>query len=87
MAAFKHDAAKFSVPFEYPPHGYNIPDGYGITQLLANAVLGAHQRCDSIYTVASVPADHGWGWALICDHKQEAYVIKLVGHDWKLLMQ
>jgi len=85
LSAFRQDAATYSAPFEYPPNPDDVPDGFGIVQLLANAALRAHQRCDSIYTGNSLLADHGW--SLMCDHEQGAYVIKLIGNDWKLLVQ
>jgi hypothetical protein len=82
LTAFRQAAARVSVPFEYPIHSANVPDGYAVVQLLANAVLRANLRCDSIYTVDSLRADHGW--RLMCDHKRETYAIRLVGQDWKL---
>jgi len=80
---FRQNALTTNVPLEYVPKGYNIPDGFGIVQLLANAVLRANLPCKSIYSVDSLDGGlHGWG--LICDHKANAYGIALVGHDWKL---
>lgn len=82
-AAFRQAADAVSVPFEYQPNPTHIPDGFGIVQLLANAVLRANLPCKSIYSVDSL--DGGvYGWILICDHKANGYGIALVGRDWKL---
>ena len=83
-STYRQDAARVAVPSEYPMNS-NPPDGTRIIQLLANAVLRANLRCGSIYTVGSLRSEHGW--RLLCDHKREIYVIKLVGQDWKLLVQ
>jgi hypothetical protein len=81
--AFRQAADAISVPFEYPPNPRRIPDGFGVVQLLANAVLRANLPCKSIYTVDSL--DGGvHGWILMCDHKTNVYGIALVGKDWKL---
>lgn len=80
---FRQDADKVSVPFEYPPNPRATPNGFGIVQLLANAVLRANLPCNSIYSVDSIGDGHH-GWILLCDRKQNAYAIALVGHSWKL---
>lgn len=80
--AFRQGVANVSVPFEYPPNPYDIPDGFGIVQLLANAVLRAQLPCGSIHTVDSLVVDPGW--ILVCDQRTNAYTITLVGRDWKL---
>jgi hypothetical protein len=81
-SAFRGAADAVTVPFEYVPNS-QIPNGFGIVQMLANAVLRTKLPCGSIYTVGSVP-QLAHGWILVCDHKQHAYSVMLVGHDWKL---
>lgn len=80
--AFRQDAAEVSVPFEYAPNPYSVPDGFGVVQLLANAVLRAQLPCSSIHTVDSLINDRGW--ILVCDQRANAYTIMLVGNHWKL---
>jgi hypothetical protein len=82
-SAFRQKADAISVPFEYPPNPNRIPDGLGIVQLLANAVLRANLPCKSIYSVDSMDGNLR-GWVLICDQKKNGYGIALVGKDWKL---
>lgn len=78
--AFRQDAMTISVPFEHPPS--YTQDGFGIVQLLANAVLRARLPCASIYTVDSLLNDRGW--ILVCDQRTNAYTIMLVDRNWKL---
>jgi hypothetical protein len=82
-STFRGAADAVTVPFEYMPNSQRIPDGFGIVQMLANAALRAKLPCGSIYTVGSLPQP-AHGWILLCDHKQHAYSVMFVGHDWKL---
>lgn len=81
--AFRQDADKVSVPHEYPPNPYDMPDGFGIVQWLANAAIRAKLPCGSIYTVNSV-GEGKRGWRLSCDQGAHNYTITLVGKEWKL---
>lgn len=81
--AFRQDAGKVSVPHEYPPNPYDMPDGFGIVQWLANAAIRAKLPCGSIYTVNSV-GEGKRGWRLSCDQGAHNYTITLVGKEWKL---
>jgi hypothetical protein len=72
-----------SVPYEYPPNPSSMPDGWGITQGLANAVLRAKLPCGSITAVGSI-GDGKRGWFLSCDQGAHGYAIALVGKEWKL---
>jgi len=82
-AAFQGAADAATVPFEYMPNAQRIPDGFGVVQMLANAALRAKRPYGAIYSVRSVPQP-AHGWILVCDHKQHAHAVMLVGHDWKL---
>jgi hypothetical protein len=82
-STFRQAADAVSVPYEYAPNINAVPDGWGITQLLANAVLRAKLPCGSIHSVDSLRSAHGW--PLVCDQKSHAYAIALVKSDWKLM--